>query len=84
MPVVELEKEIKVIKLETIESYLKRNFLREKEEFQVDFNAVGKNMYRINFWSTTKKNDTVSDNYISRSFYVALKKCGTEWSHAIK
>ena len=81
----EVAKEIKVISSETDEQYLKKTFLRSEDEFQVDFKLVGENRFRINFWvQRNKNNDTIPDNFISRSFYVVLKKCGTEWSHTIK
>ena len=79
------EKEPLLIQEETQEKYLRRHFLRNEEEYRVDFNSVGENRFRINFWRyTNKKNSYYKDSFINRSYYVVLNKRDLSWSHEIR
>ncbi len=66
--------------------YLKENFPIEADEYKVDYKPVGKNKFRINFWSKRERSSTLCglyDSYISRSHYVVLKRDNLSWSHKI-
>lgn len=66
--------------------YLKENFPIETGEYKVDYRPVGKNKFRINFWSKRENSKAISlicDSYISRSHYVVLKRNNLSWSHEI-
>jgi len=79
------EKEPLLIQEETQEKYLRRHFLRNKEEYRVDFNLVGENRFRINFWKyIDNKNSYYKNSFISRSYYVVLSKKDLSWSHEIR
>ena len=88
MMTVEVAKPIKETKIiETPEQYLKKHFTLSGEEYKVDFKSVGENSFRINFWAKKYRPESLSQftsNYISRSYYVILKRKNSSWSHTIE
>lgn len=84
----EKEKEVSSVPLGAISQrqYLEKNFGKRSNEYQVDFKPVGKDRFRINFWSSKERPGAVSsfkDPYISRSYYVILTRKDISWSHTI-
>ena len=68
--------------------YLEENFQCEPGEYKVDYNPVGTNRFRVNFWAYKPlKAESLSqfrESFISRSYYVALKRNYTSWTHTVK
>lgn len=67
--------------------YLCTNFPLEEGEFKVDYKEVAPNCFRINFWKQEEREEALSSfkaNFISRSYYVVLKKDGNKWGYVIK
>ncbi len=60
--------------------FVKKQFPIEKEqgEKRVKYNSVGKDRFRIDFWSMKDK-----DLVVSRSYYVVLTKKKNTWEYEI-
>jgi hypothetical protein len=74
-----------VTKVVTQLDYLKEKFQREAGEYKVDYKDVGPNRFRVNFWAYKPlKAESLSQfrgSFISRSYYVILKRNHTSWTH---
>lgn len=65
------------------EDYVREHFPIKNGEASAKYCTVGNNNFRVNFYMKKNPEETFSDYYIARSYFVILTKTEDGWKHKV-